>query len=204
LADFQLLAVDLVGYGESSKPEDFSYSMEDQADILRALLDKMTFEKIHLVAHSMGGAVGLLLGKHIEDRLGSFINVEGNLIASDCGLISRKAISISYDEFKDAMFNRVIARGPKLWREMSAKSDPLGFYKSSESLVAWSDTEQLLEIFVGLEARKIYVYGDQNADMEILQRLGSIEKVSVPGSGHFVMNDNPKTFYALVNKTARA
>ena len=203
LAGFQLLAVDLAGYGESSKPRDFSYSMEDQAEILRLLLDKMKPEKVHIVAHSMGGAVGLLLAKAIEDRLGSFVNVEGNLIGSDCGLVSRKAISIPYDEFRDKMFDKVRSKGPKLWREMSAKSDALAFYKSSESLVEWSDTEKLLEIFARLETNKIYVYGDQNSDMEILLRLGEIKKVAVFGSGHFVMNDNPKEFYALVSKIVR-
>jgi pimeloyl-ACP methyl ester carboxylesterase len=200
LTRFQLLAVDLVGYGESSKPSDFSYSMEDQAEILRLLLDSTKPEKVHIVAHSMGGAVGLLLAAGIKDRLGSFVNVEGNLIGSDCGLISRKAIGIPYDEFRDRMFGRVISRGPTLWREMSEKSDAMGFYKSSESLVEWSDTEKLLEIFARLETTKVYVYGEQNSDMEILDRLGGIEKVAISGSGHFVMNDNPKEFYTLVSK----
>jgi pimeloyl-ACP methyl ester carboxylesterase len=203
LAGFRLLAVDLVGYGESSRPPDFSYSMEEQAEILRLLLDEMNPAKVHIVAHSMGGAVGLLLAKEIEDRLGSFVNVEGNLIGSDCGLISRKAISIPYGEFRDGMFGKVTTRGPMLWREMSAKSDPWGFYKSSESLVEWSDSEKLLEIFAGLKTSKVYVYGDQNSDMEILQRLGAIEKVAIPESGHFVMNDNPREFYTLVNRLLR-
>lgn len=201
LADFQLLAVDLVGYGGSSRPSDFSYTMENQAEVLRLLLDEMKSAKIHVVAHSMGGAVGLLLAKEIGGMLASFVNVEGNLIGSDCGLISRKAIQISYDEFRDNVFDRIRSVGPETWQEMSAMADALGFYKSCESLVEWSDTEKLLEIFLGLEVDSLYVYGDRNADMEILGRLGEIRKASVSASGHFVMNDNPAGFCALVRET---
>ena len=196
-AGFQLLAVDLVGYGGSSRPRDFSYSMEDQAEILRLLLDEIRPTKIHIVAHSMGGAVGLLLAKEIEGRLASFVNVEGNLIGSDCGLISRKAIQISYDEFEETVFDRIRSVGPETWRKMSAMADALGFYKSCESLVEWSNSEKMLNMFLGLKADSLYIYGDQNADMEILGRLGAIEKASVPSSGHFVMNDNPAAFLAL-------
>ncbi len=202
LDDFRLLAVDLVGYGRSSRSPAFSYTMEDQAEILRLLLDGMNPAKIHIVAHSMGGAVGLLLAEKIEGPLVSFVNVEGNLIGSDCGLISRKAIQISYAEFRDTMFDRIRSVGPATWQEMSARADALGFYKSCESLVEWSDSEKLLEIFLGLEADKLYIYGDRNADMEILGRLGEIEKASVSASGHFVMNDNPAEFCALVRETA--
>jgi pimeloyl-ACP methyl ester carboxylesterase len=201
LADFRLLAVDLVGYGDSSRPDDFSYTMEDQAQVLRLLLDEMEPARVHIVAHSMGGAVGLLLADAIAGRLASFVNVEGNLIGSDCGLISRKAIQIPYEEFRDNMFGGIIGVGPEQWREMSAKADVLGFYKSCESLVEWSDTEKLLEIFLGLEADRLYIHGDRNSDMEILGRLGEIRKASVCESGHFVMNDNPAEFCSLVCET---
>ena len=36
---FSLLTFDLPGFGSSSRPEDFSYTMEDQAGICKALLD---------------------------------------------------------------------------------------------------------------------------------------------------------------------
>ena len=195
-ADFQLLAVDLVGYGDSSKPQDFSYSMEDQSAILSSILDAIEYDKIHIVAHSMGGAVGLLLAETMPDKLASFINIEGNLIAEDCGLISRKTTEVSFDEFKTALFDRWRSKGPPPWRELSAKSDALAFYRSCESLVRWSDTEKLLVMFLALNAAKVYIYGDQNADMEILNRLGEIRRIAISGSGHFVMNDNPEEFYA--------
>jgi pimeloyl-ACP methyl ester carboxylesterase len=197
-ADYQLLAIDLVGYGGSSKPQDFSYSMEDQAEIAGLILDEIEIQRIHVVAHSMGGAIGLLLVENISDRLASFINIEGNLIAEDCGLVSRNTAGIPFEEFRDTVFDKLRSKGPKPWRELSVKSDPLGFHRSSISLVEWSDCEKLLEVFRRLDVTRAYVYGDQNADMDIIPRLEGIRKIAVSNSGHFVMNDNPAEFYALV------
>ncbi len=90
--DYSILTLDLVGFGNSSKPNDFSYTMEEQAEICKLLLDEFEHPKIHIVAHSMGGAVGLLLVESLKDRLISFINIEGNLVGEDCRLVSKRAI----------------------------------------------------------------------------------------------------------------
>ena len=202
LAGFQLLAVDLPGFGDSSRPQGFSYNMEDHAEVLALVLNGMAFRNIHIVAHSMGGAVGLLLADKVLGRLASFVNIEGNLIAEDCGLVSRMTSEVSFEQFRDGMFDRIRSGGPKPWREQSAKSDALGFHRSSVSLVEWSDSGRLLEKFMGLEAEKAYIYGDENASMKILNKLGAIRKISVEASGHFVMNDNPAEFYARLSEIA--
>ncbi|UCC32924.1 MAG: alpha/beta fold hydrolase, partial [Candidatus Bathyarchaeota archaeon] len=51
---FTVLAADLVGFGDSDKPVDFSYLMKDQAKILRKTIDFFDLGCLHVVAHSMG------------------------------------------------------------------------------------------------------------------------------------------------------
>jgi pimeloyl-ACP methyl ester carboxylesterase len=143
----------------------------------------------------------------MKDKLASYISVEGNLIGADCGLISRRTISYSFETFPNKMFDELIAinksseeYSARLWAEMLEKCHPLAFYKSSESLVEWSDSNRLLECFINLKSKKAYIYGDKNCRMDILNMLGDISKVAVPGSGHFVMNDNPNEFYKEVSK----
>ncbi len=194
-ADFQLLTVDLVGYGDSSKPQDFTYSMEDQAKLLGLVLQDLAHSRIHIVAHSMGGAIGLLLEEDLPNEIASFVNIEGNMIDEDCGLVSRKTTTVSFEEFRDNIFDRIRNNGPEPWKKLSVKSDALGFYRSCESLVEWSDSEKLLDRYLHLETTKAYIYGEQNSDMEILGRLGDARKIPISASGHFVMNDNPVEFY---------
>lgn len=199
---YSLLAVDLAGYGDSPRPVDFSYRMEDHAAECISLLSGFEFENIHIVAHSMGGAVGLLAAGRLGSRLSSFTSVEGNLTCSDCGLVSRKTISYPIIEFEMEKFEKFIEANEasedpalRLWAGMLRKCSPLAFYRSAESLVEWSDSERLLELFLNLHCRKAYIYGDRNSKMDVLGMLGGVNKISVSGSGHFVMTDNPVVFY---------
>jgi pimeloyl-ACP methyl ester carboxylesterase len=203
--DYSILVPDLIGFGESPKPDDFSYSMEDQAEICKLILDEINPEHVHIVAHSMGGAVGLLLAERISGRIVTFTNIEGNLVSEDCGIASRNAISVSLEEFRTSLFDEMkteIAKikdiGSELWSKWIEQSGDLAFYKSAESLVKWSDSGELLIKFIALESDKIYVHGDKNSSMRILSELGKIEKISISNSGHFVMNDNPGEFYDIL------
>lgn len=205
--NYSLLTFDLVGFGNSSKPLDFSYDMEEQAEICKLLLKQFQYETLHIVAHSMGGAIGLLLVEKIKDKLTSYINVEGNLVGADCGIFSRKTIHYSLEEFQNKIFNEMIVSNKlsreystKLWSEMLEKCHPLAFYKSSKSLVEWSDSNKLLDIFINLKASRKYIYGDKNSQMDVLDMLKDIEKISISNSGHFVMNDNPHEFYKKLYK----
>jgi pimeloyl-ACP methyl ester carboxylesterase len=205
--DYSILIPDLVGFGESSKPDDFSYTMEEQAEIIKIILDEINPERVHIVAHSMGGAVGLLLAERISDMLATFTNIEGNLIGEDCAISSRKTISVDFEEFKARLFDEMkteIAKskekGSKLWSKMIGQSDAFAFYKSSQSLVKWSDSGELLKKFISLKNKKTYVYGERNSSMKILSELGNIEKISISNSGHFVMNVNPRDFYDTLSQ----
>lgn len=200
--DFSLLAIDLVGFGDSSKPQDFTYTMEVQAEICKLLLDELNPKRVHIVAHSMGGAIGLLLAEKLSNKLISFTNIEGNLISEDCGLLSRKTISVSFEEFRKSVFAELKSetkesnnKSSNLWLEWNEKSNTLAFYSSSESLVKWSDSRKLLTKFKNLKTKKVYFYGDKNSEIKVLNELGNIRKIEISNSGHFVMNDNPEQFY---------
>lgn len=198
--DFSLLAPDLPGFGNSSRPEGFSYSMEDHARVCKEVLKAFDFDRLHVVAHSMGGAVGLLLPEELLPSTASFVNVEGNLVSEDCGLVSREAIGVPYESFERGFFPELKERFKKeegRYLAMGA-SDPLAFYKSSESLVSWSEGGGLLDRFRTMTCRKCYVHGERNASMPVLERLSGMKKVSIKGSGHFPMIDNPEDFYTAL------
>jgi len=53
--------VDLKGFGQSSKPRDGAYSLEEQADLIISMLESRKLSGVTLVGHSYGGAVALLV-----------------------------------------------------------------------------------------------------------------------------------------------
>jgi pimeloyl-ACP methyl ester carboxylesterase len=98
LRDNSFLAVDFLGFGHSPRPAQFGYRLEDQAAVLAAVIDAHALKRIHLVAHSMGGTIALLLPARILSRLGSLILVEPRLVNSSCG-IAAEAVKYTYEEF---------------------------------------------------------------------------------------------------------
>lgn len=59
--DFTLILLDLKGFGHSSKPKDGAYSIDHQAEIIRAFILERGFASLVLVGHSLGGAAALSL-----------------------------------------------------------------------------------------------------------------------------------------------
>ncbi len=200
--NYSILVLDLAGFGESSKSKKFSYTMEAQAQICAEILKKFSYKKLHIVAHSMGGAVALLLPDDILNETKTFTNVEGNLIDADCGIISRKIISVPPAVFESDIFPELRDQFNNFGKRYAAidSTSADAFYKSAESLVTWSDSNKLLEIFLGLPCRKAYFFGDQNVDLPTVTHVGEVQKVKIKQSGHFPMNDNPKDFYCELYK----
>ncbi|MFM1653158.1 alpha/beta fold hydrolase [Brevibacillus sp. B_LB10_24] len=56
---FQVIAWDTPGYGKSSDPDPEFRTFRELADILKAFLDGLGLQKIHLLGHSMGSALAL-------------------------------------------------------------------------------------------------------------------------------------------------
>jgi pimeloyl-ACP methyl ester carboxylesterase len=183
---YSILAVDLPGFGGSDRPLNFSYHMEEQATIIKLLIQHLNLDRIHVVGHSMGGAIGILLAREIKPIVKSFICLEGNLVSEDC-TVSREAVRYSLPDF--------LSTGFQLMQCLS-KNDAYPFYRSAESLVNWSDSGKLLEFFLGLDISKYYIFGAQNAGAPVMSKLTSVSKLAIPNAGHSMMTDNPSRFYS--------
>lgn len=62
---YRVIAPDHIGCGLSSKPQEYSYTLEQHVENLKALLLHLNIEKINLIVHDWGGAIGFgLATKH--------------------------------------------------------------------------------------------------------------------------------------------
>ena len=68
-SNYRLVAMDMLGFGFSDKPDNIQYSISLQTDILEALLKELNIDKVHLLAHDYGDNVAQeILARIIEQE----------------------------------------------------------------------------------------------------------------------------------------
>jgi pimeloyl-ACP methyl ester carboxylesterase len=68
-AGFRVYMPDLVGYGRSDRPADFSYSVRDQAAVVVGFMDALGLKQVELGGWSMGGWIAELIAIEHPDRV---------------------------------------------------------------------------------------------------------------------------------------
>ena len=69
-AHYRVHAIDLPGFGSSSKPATGAYNARWFADIVLGLLDELGISHAHIVGNSMGGRVAIEVGLQAPERIG--------------------------------------------------------------------------------------------------------------------------------------
>ncbi len=211
LQSFTMLSADLIGFGDSDKPTRFSYCMREQASILKKVIEHLGVERFHIIAHSMGGIVGIELAEMMPEQIRSLINLEGNLTIEDCTM-SRRVAEMSERYFAQEGFenlrNSIAEESKKAGNESLrgylkslAKATAKSLHKSAISTVHESSPGNLLTRFEKLPFYKCYIYGEKNKGVfpaEKMLKQKGIPLFYVSNSGHSMMKENPKEFYDLI------
>lgn len=195
--------VDFSGFGPRVQN---SYDGNPLEFALKEALDKFENQKnLSLIAHSMGAAVALKLAEKIPNHINEIIIIEGNLIAEDCGYLSRKIADETDDQKLKDLLNDIFKDmekspypGWRLWAEEAQQIETRILREYSASLVKLSQSGELLSIFKALPCKKLYLYGQEYKNHPVLQVLGDIPKHYIEEAGHFVMTDKPQECFERI------
>lgn len=204
LKNYSICTIDLLGFGGSDRPVDFSYDLSDQANIVSLAVNSLNAKKVYLVGHSMGGGIGLLTAPQIKN-LAMFIGVENNLAPDGSGVDSRTIAKRPFWLFRSStlpLLKSLLRVHPKrsmrVWAKCYDQASPLALYRSVQSLVSWSDSGKLFPLFTALP-HKAYVYGaNGKRRKDVVPKLDRSITYEVSASGHALMTDNPDGFYTTV------
>jgi pimeloyl-ACP methyl ester carboxylesterase len=196
LRDKSLLAIDFPGFGHSPRPPEFRYDLEDLAALLADVIDAYASRSIHLVAHSMGGTVALLLPIRTLARFQGLMLVEPRLVQSSCGIASEAAQTTQTTFETDLLprFRQRISVDPRSAFDLD-RADPEAIYKSSCSLIRWTQGTRMFDRFAAAPCPKYFMYGGLDRHLEELGLIDAENKIEIPNAGHFVMQDEPDSFY---------
>lgn len=79
---FRVICLDMLGFGLSDKPQDFTYSIAQQADVFQSLLASLNIHHYHLFAHDYGDTVAqemIARESSGDEKIASCILLNGGL-----------------------------------------------------------------------------------------------------------------------------
>ncbi|MFD8415835.1 alpha/beta fold hydrolase [Streptomyces sp. NPDC059650] len=198
LAGRRSLLVDLLGHGHSDRPEQFPYTLEAHADALAAALDAAGVAGAELIAHSMGGAVAIVLAHRHPRLVSRLVLVDANLdpvpvVPRTNG--SSGIASYTEEEFLAGGWAEVRDRVGAHWWSTMRLAGRTALYRSAVHLAAGT-TPTMRELLLELEVPRTYLLPEADgplAGTEELEAAG-VTVVPVPDCGHNIMLDNPEGF----------
>jgi pimeloyl-ACP methyl ester carboxylesterase len=76
---YRLVCVDYPGTGDSDKPRNgFKYTIEEQADLIARMIERLKITGTHIVGASYGGAIAFNLAARHPGKVGKVVSIEGN------------------------------------------------------------------------------------------------------------------------------
>jgi pimeloyl-ACP methyl ester carboxylesterase len=205
------IAFDAPGCGETRCADLSKIGIPFLVDTALAVLDRIGFERFHLVGHSMGGLTALLLADRYPQRVLSFVDIEGNIAPEDC-FLSRQIVDYPRDS-AERFFDDFIERARHAPAYASAlyaaslrhkvRADAVGGI--FRSMVELSDHGDLMSRFLGLPCPTMFMYGEQNASLSYLTHIAAhgVTLAEIPACGHFPMYSNPLAMWARIGEFQR-
>ncbi len=198
LAGRRSLLLDFLGHGHSDRPEAFPYTLEAHADTVTQALTAAGVAAAEVIAHSMGGAVAIVLADRHPDLVSRLVLVDANLdpLPPAPGTAGSSGIS-SYteQEFLAGGWAEVRDRAGAHWWSTMRLAGRTALYRSAVHLAAGT-TPTMRELLLELKVPRSFLHPEADGapcGAGALEAAG-VAVVPVPDCGHNIMLDNPEGF----------
>ena len=191
-------SIDLLGFGESEAPTGFSYSIEDHAASIVALLDDLGLRGVTLVGHSMGGAIAIVIARTRPDLIARLVLAEANLDPQPgrSAARSRAVRERVRTRGREALVRTFVADGPRKLRCGASKRrirSPSIAAPSRSSRTPPTYREMLARPSDAARPSSSAASTSSIPDIRWLPAHG-IPVTIVPAAGHDMMTDQPDAF----------
>lgn len=210
---YDVIALDLLGCGNSDKPLDVDYSIKNQADIIAKFIQNLKLNQVHLVGHDIGGGIVQILAVNYPEMIKDITVMNGvaydfwpvqPIIAMQTPIIRQLTMAT----LNFGVFSLVIKRGfyhkevftkelMELFGEpMKTRIGRKAFLHLAECL----DNNQLLEIKDKLHSLttpfliirgEADVYLSSDISEKLHNNIKGSKLIKIPTAGHFIMEDEP-------------
>ncbi len=197
LGGHRSLLVDLLGFGLSDRPADFDYTLDGHAEALSRALRTAAVVGAEVVAHSMGGAVAIVLAARYPELVSKLVLVDANLDPYVPKRMPGSSGIATYTEaeFLEGGWDETRDRVGEHWWSTMRLAGREALYRSAVHL-AHGTTPTMRQQLLALTIPRTFLFPETDGaplGADELRAAG-VELVAIPESGHNIMLDNPELF----------
>ena len=217
---FRVFAPDLMGFGDSDKPEDADLSIVAQAQYLRVLMDTVGWDSGVVVGHDIGGGIAQLMSINDPIRVSRLVLID--TIAYDSWPVPEieRLKDPAWDEIIKSLdltkgFRKALEQG--MYHRERVDDELVSHYvepfRDPEGRLAYLRcaralrTEDLLSAMVDVERLEIptlIIWGESDSFQRLefgerlWRRMRKAELVVLPEAGHYSPEDKPGEIVDLI------
>ena len=221
-ANFRVLAADMVGFGDSDKPDvaSYEYSQENRNQWLEDFVDALGLDKVSVVGNSMGGATALGLAMRAPQRVDKLVLMGSAGTRRDGPPSSALKTITDYDFTPQGMRRMIdVLTGPDYQpdeetityrHQASLREDAKAAYRN---IMQWVKDRGGLH-YEEADIRKIATPAlvlcgkddlvvPMSRGYRFLELLDNSWGYFIPRCGHWVMTERPEEFVAVTTRFLR-
>lgn len=205
-AETPALLLDFPGFGYSSAPDHWNPTVEDLADLTADVLVTLDVSEADVVAHSMGGSVGIMLAHRHPDLVRSLCVAEALLVPENSKLaesmVKRSEAGFVADGYRALVraTRRQAARGEAASVAFVKPLDhavPRVMYRLAASLLE-ERSPTFEELLASLAIPRTFLIGERTEEDPSSISEAGVTVVRIPDAGHAMMSENPQAFAAAI------
>ncbi len=201
---YKVFALDLPGFGLSEMPT-VAWDATDYATFLSVFFEKLKIRKAHLIGHSYGGRISIVMAAHQPHLVDKLILVDS------AGIIPPRSL-LYYIRIGIAKWGRVIRQCGSVGKRFAdALSKMIGSkdYREAgpmQATLVKSVNQDLRPLLPKIEAATLLIWGENDNETpissgEIMSReIPNSELVILKDAGHFSYLDQFQQFCKIVGK----
>ncbi len=215
--DADVSTPDLVGFGQYRATSTVGLSLQDQAEHVITHINQHHEAPVHLVGHSVGGAVAALIVSSRPDLVASLISVEGNFTLKDAfwsEQIARKSeaevasIIEGYrcdpDTWMNGAINKPSVLSSRLAREWLANQPASTIKHQAQATIAATAGDEYLKSLRRIMETEMPVHliaGSRSSsgwDTPAWANELCTSRTNIPDCGHLMMVEAPTRFATAI------
>jgi pimeloyl-ACP methyl ester carboxylesterase len=206
---YRVITLDLPGHGQSGSPKDGKFSMDLFARAVEAVRVEQRADRVVLVGHSMGTPVIRQYARLYPQHVAALVIVDGVVIPPAQSaraaappldlqqLVTPEGLKMREGMIKGMFTPKTPADVQDRVLKMMLAAPPataVGAMAATFDTATWTDDVMTMPVY-GIYAEKSALLGNPAYLKKVFPK---IEYVEMPGTGHFVMMEQPEEFNRLL------